>query len=215
MRPPACLPCSVCRRETGTAVRYRVGQLLRHRRYQYRGVIVGWDPCCRADEEWISQMGVDRLPRACRVPRARFARQADALSPGSPCPACAAAGGRGQPFYRVLPDPHDTPGPASETYVAQENVQPEALPALHRDDSGGCCRTCQRRCCWLATQGGSAATAACSAAWTLGLGLTLPALRRHAGFALHPEVGRYFVALKPGGARYTMNAWMRFRFPDD
>ena len=28
------------------------------------GVIVGWDPECRASEEWMQQMGVDRLPGA-------------------------------------------------------------------------------------------------------------------------------------------------------
>ena len=37
-----------------------------------RGVIVGWDPTCRASEDWMQQMGVDRLPGeweggACRA----------------------------------------------------------------------------------------------------------------------------------------------------
>jgi heat shock protein HspQ len=38
-------------RPPGTA-RFRVGALVRHRRYGYRGVIVDRDPECRADEEW-------------------------------------------------------------------------------------------------------------------------------------------------------------------
>ncbi|KAL4444009.1 hypothetical protein ABPG75_011746 [Micractinium tetrahymenae] len=88
------------------AVRFQVGQLLRHRRYQYRGVIVGWDLRCCASEEWMQQMGVDRLP-----------------------------GGRSQPFYHVLPDPADRPGQV-QTYVAQENVALEPLPALHACKQG-------------------------------------------------------------------------------
>ncbi|EFN56754.1 hypothetical protein CHLNCDRAFT_144212 [Chlorella variabilis] len=124
-------------REGQEAVSFVVGQVIRHRRYQYRGVIIGWDPECRASEEWVQQMGVDRLP-----------------------------GGRRQPFYHVLPDPEDRPGQA-QTYVAQENVQPEALAAPHAADPG----------------------------------------------ALHPEVGRYFTALAPGGARYLLSDWMRHCFP--
>ncbi len=32
--------------------RFEPGQLVRHKRYGYRGVVVGADPCCRADDEW-------------------------------------------------------------------------------------------------------------------------------------------------------------------
>ena len=32
--------------------RFRVGQLVHHRRYDYRGVIVGGDATCRADDAW-------------------------------------------------------------------------------------------------------------------------------------------------------------------
>lgn len=32
-----------------------------------RGVIVGWDAQCRASEDWMQQMGVDRLPGANRL----------------------------------------------------------------------------------------------------------------------------------------------------
>ena len=31
---------------------FRTGQLVRHRRYGYRGVVVGFDPTCQADETW-------------------------------------------------------------------------------------------------------------------------------------------------------------------
>ena len=32
--------------------KYRIGQLVRHRRYGYRGVVVQLDFACRADEAW-------------------------------------------------------------------------------------------------------------------------------------------------------------------
>ena len=31
---------------------FRPGQLVRHRRYNYRGVVVAFDPTCRADDDW-------------------------------------------------------------------------------------------------------------------------------------------------------------------
>ena len=34
-------------------VKYRVGQVIKHRRYGYRGVIVGWDESCKAPQHWI------------------------------------------------------------------------------------------------------------------------------------------------------------------
>ncbi|KAL1601829.1 hypothetical protein SLS60_006744 [Paraconiothyrium brasiliense] len=63
------------RREDGQTdkVAFRVGQLFRHKRYHYEGVVTGWDTVCDAGEEWIHNMGVDRLP-----------------------------GGRVQPFYHVM-----------------------------------------------------------------------------------------------------------------
>lgn len=56
------LHCRVHRRQGQRGLKYKVGDVLRHKRYQYRGVIVGWDPECQAGEEWIEQMRVDRLP---------------------------------------------------------------------------------------------------------------------------------------------------------
>lgn len=61
------------RSPTGSSVVFRVGQLFKHQRYHYEGVVTGWDTSCEAGEEWIEQMGVDRL-----------------------------ANGRGQSFYHVL-----------------------------------------------------------------------------------------------------------------
>lgn len=54
-------------------VEYKVGQVFRHRRYGYEGVVVGWDKLCGASDAWIESMGVDRL-----------------------------SGGREQSFYHVL-----------------------------------------------------------------------------------------------------------------
>ena len=54
-------------------VKFRVGQVFLHKRYGYYAVIIGWDHKCRAADEWIAQMDIDRLP-----------------------------GGRNQSFYKVL-----------------------------------------------------------------------------------------------------------------
>ena len=51
------------------------------RRYNYRGVIVGYDSSCQQSEVWMKAMGVDSLKH-----------------------------GRSQPFYHVLPDVRDRPG---------------------------------------------------------------------------------------------------------
>lgn len=59
-------------KESGN-VRYYVGQVFRHKRYNYQAVITGWDAECVATENWIYQMGIDEL-----------------------------AGGRQQSFYHVL-----------------------------------------------------------------------------------------------------------------
>lgn len=54
-------------------VKYRVGQVFRHRMRGYLAVITGWDPCCVMAEQWIVMNQVGRLER-----------------------------GRHQPFYNVL-----------------------------------------------------------------------------------------------------------------
>lgn len=38
-----------------------VGTIIRHRRYGYRGVVYGYDPCCMASESWQQRMNVARL----------------------------------------------------------------------------------------------------------------------------------------------------------
>lgn len=43
-------------------VKYKIGQLFRHRRYGYTAVITGWDADCEAGEDWIQMMDVDALP---------------------------------------------------------------------------------------------------------------------------------------------------------
>ena len=70
-----------------------LGQVLTHRVYGYRGVIIGYDPVCMMPSDWIAQMGVDKLDR-----------------------------GRAQPFYHVLVDTRDRPD-EQVTYVAEENVE--------------------------------------------------------------------------------------------
>ncbi|KAG8717550.1 hypothetical protein FRC09_014101 [Ceratobasidium sp. 395] len=56
-----------------TKERWWVGMVFRHARYNYVGVILGWDSECAATEQWIREAEVDTLPR-----------------------------GRMQPFYNVL-----------------------------------------------------------------------------------------------------------------
>jgi F-box protein 21 len=54
----------VLTRDEGTVnVKFKVGQLFQHKRYDYEGVVTGWDTNCDAGEEWIQNMDVDRLPK--------------------------------------------------------------------------------------------------------------------------------------------------------
>lgn len=46
-----------------TGVRYKVGQVFKHRRYSYLAVVTGWDATCMQSEEWIQAMRVDDLPK--------------------------------------------------------------------------------------------------------------------------------------------------------
>uniref|UniRef100_H2Y440 Hemimethylated DNA-binding domain-containing protein n=1 Tax=Ciona savignyi TaxID=51511 RepID=H2Y440_CIOSA len=43
------------RRPRDAGVKFRVGQVIRHKLHGYRGVIVGWDKTCKAPETWIRQ----------------------------------------------------------------------------------------------------------------------------------------------------------------
>jgi F-box protein 21 len=56
------IPKQVRRRSGGnTKIRYSVGQVFRHRRYDYKAIITGWDSECGAGEQWMMRMGIDRL----------------------------------------------------------------------------------------------------------------------------------------------------------
>lgn len=79
-------------------VKHRLGHVIKHRRFGYRGVIAGFSYECEASETWCKIMHVDALPL-----------------------------GRRQPFYHVLVDKRDKPN-GSLTYVAQENIIPARKP---------------------------------------------------------------------------------------
>lgn len=38
------------------AVKFRVGQVVVHKSWKYRGVIIGWDEKARAPETWLDEM---------------------------------------------------------------------------------------------------------------------------------------------------------------
>jgi heat shock protein HspQ len=67
--------------------RFQVGDVVHHRRYDYRGVVLAADALCQAPDDWYL----------------RNQTQPD----------------RNQPWYRVLVDG------GRETYVAQENLEPD------------------------------------------------------------------------------------------
>jgi len=43
-------------RQLGDGVEYYVGQIFKHKKYGYYGVIIGWDRQCRAPQDWKQQM---------------------------------------------------------------------------------------------------------------------------------------------------------------
>ncbi|ELU05313.1 hypothetical protein CAPTEDRAFT_212049 [Capitella teleta] len=74
-------------------VKYRVGQVIKHKKWGYRGIIVGWDPYTKAPESWIKEMHPADKPHW-----------------------------RKKPSYSVLVDTRDRPEPQA-TYVAEENIE--------------------------------------------------------------------------------------------
>ena len=64
MRREVCAHCRQVRRPRGANVLYKVGDVIRHKRYHYRGVVYAWDAECKAEEDWMMQMRVDQLPGA-------------------------------------------------------------------------------------------------------------------------------------------------------
>ncbi|XP_046356028.2 F-box only protein 21-like [Haliotis rufescens] len=55
-------------REDNQEVKYSVGMVMKHKRYDYTCVIFGWDETCQASEEWIVQMGVHNLTKQHKQP---------------------------------------------------------------------------------------------------------------------------------------------------
>lgn len=56
------IPRQVKRRSLGNdSIKYRVGQVFRHKRYAYTGIVSGWDSECGAGEQWMRRMEIDRL----------------------------------------------------------------------------------------------------------------------------------------------------------
>ena len=92
----------------GVDVCYFAGQPLRHKKFAYRGVIVGSaDHTCTQSAAWMRQMGVDELPR-----------------------------GRYQPWYRVLVDSRDRPDDQM-TYVCHDNIDIWRDPPTDDDNPMG------------------------------------------------------------------------------
>ncbi|KAJ3179480.1 hypothetical protein HDU85_004891 [Gaertneriomyces sp. JEL0708] len=90
--------------------KFRVGQLITHARYNYVGVIYGWDYTCLADEEWITSMGVDYL-----------------------------SSGRDQPFYNVYALSGPSRMSNTRRYVAEQNIttgNEDVRPFLEEEELG-------------------------------------------------------------------------------
>ncbi len=78
----------------GLDVCYTAGSCLEHKRFGYRGVIVGTaDHTCTKSDQWCEQMQVDKLRR-----------------------------GRYQSWYQVLVDVRDRPG-GQRCYVCHDNIE--------------------------------------------------------------------------------------------
>ncbi|XP_070568963.1 uncharacterized protein [Ptychodera flava] len=75
------------------SVKYRVGQVIKHKLWGYRGVIIGWDETAKAPEQWLKQMHPADKPHW-----------------------------RKQPNYSILVDTRDRPQ-AQVTYIPQENIE--------------------------------------------------------------------------------------------
>ena len=44
--------------EGNKELKFRVGQVVKHNRFGYRGVIIGWDPACYQTFDWILEKGL-------------------------------------------------------------------------------------------------------------------------------------------------------------
>ena len=76
-------------------VKFHVGQIIRHKKYGYRGVITGWHETCQQSTTWQRRMRISTLKYQDK-----------------------------QPFYNLLVDSRDDAN-RQQTYGAQENIQDE------------------------------------------------------------------------------------------
>lgn len=49
-------------------LKFAVGQVMRHKLYNYAGVITAWTERCEASAEWQKNMNIDRLQRRNKQP---------------------------------------------------------------------------------------------------------------------------------------------------
>ncbi|XP_078619763.1 F-box only protein 21-like [Branchiostoma floridae x Branchiostoma japonicum] len=84
---------TVPRRPRPVHVKYRVGQTIKHKRYGYRGVIIGWDVIAKAPPNWLLANHPADKPYWKKTPN-----------------------------YSVLVDERDRPD-GQRTYVVEENIQ--------------------------------------------------------------------------------------------
>lgn len=105
-------------------VKHRIGTHFRHKRYDYEGVIVGWDRRCSAEQRWIEQMRVDELPRGREQPFYNIVYDHSQEDPTRPRlrPASMA-----RHYYKVLcvydADDASRADDKSVRYVAEENIE--------------------------------------------------------------------------------------------
>ena len=85
-------------------ITYRVGQIVRHKKYGYRGVIIGYDATCKADLSWKRRMRIHTLDH-----------------------------GDNQPFYNLLVDRRDD-SRRERTYAAQENLVDMEYQSTNQDE---------------------------------------------------------------------------------
>lgn len=74
-------------------IKYRIGQVVKHKTWGYRGVIIGWDPVAKAPDNWLREM-----------------HPADKHH------------WRTMPNYAILVDTRDRQSP-QRTYVPEENIE--------------------------------------------------------------------------------------------
>lgn len=84
---------------------WRVGDIIRHRRYDYAGVIMGMDAKCEADENWIRSMRINSLEN-----------------------------GTAQKFFNVAVEDGSTRYVAMENLVRVEEIEEARLGMIEKSD---------------------------------------------------------------------------------